>query len=206
MFESKLHLLTYLGIPFVSIKSSECHVSGYHPWVGRVPAFIPKGFFSPNRIKADFLGIYSPSSQEAYRPSWGERNGSVRELRASPDEFFSNRELFPLGCCISCHEAEVANLITLGFGLTKSQEEKRCWIPSVHSWPGSKERTREVRWFQSGVHPWGRVERHTRAGGKLEGLRYMLWQAWEERKSLHGLLPRNGLGAAPWFKIMFSHL
>lgn len=67
---------------------------------------------------------------------------------APPDEFFSNRELFPPCCCISCHGADVANRITFGFGLTESQEEKQCWITSVHSfsvllvWPSSEERTR----------------------------------------------------------------
>lgn len=30
----------------------------------------------------------------------------------------------------------------------------------------------------------------------------MLWKAWEESTSLQGLLPRAGLGAAPWFKII----
>lgn len=89
---------------------------------------------------------------------------------APPDEFFWSRELFPLCCCISCHEAEVANFITLGFGLTKSQEEKRCWMTSVHSfsvllvWPRSKERTRGMV-VPVRSPPRGSVERRQEQGG-----------------------------------------
>lgn len=123
----------------------------------------PNRFYSPSRIKASFLEIYSPSSLKKLMAKLMKWTG-LRTWGISRCEFFMNIEFF---CAVwtSSHEYEVAHPITVGWA-NRKPGRKTAWLTlflsfSLYYQSGQALlEVPEIIVFQPDLWPWGIVERH----------------------------------------------